>query len=179
MGLFLGGRGGFQASGPPDTVIEMGTFVHGVEGDIFCQSINPKVPYFNAPIFLENKTPVGKVDEIMGPLNNVYFSVKPQEGIKADSFKAGDKFFIATDKLLPKEKFLPKVKVVGPKPPKVTKPGGRGGGRGGARGGTRGGRGAPRGRGGFTPRGRGGARGGGGFTPRGGRGGGFGGRGRG
>ena len=131
-------------------------------------------------------------------MNNVYFSVKPQEGIKADSFKAGDKFFIAVDKLLPKEKyadsmacggiltmlilylyrFLPKPKVVGPKPPKVTKPGGRGG----ARGGARGGRGAPRGRGGFTPRGRGGARGGGGFTPRGGRGGGrggFGGRGRG
>lgn len=40
----------------------------------------------------------------MGPLNNVYFSVKPQEGIKADSFKAGDKLFIAADKLLPKEK---------------------------------------------------------------------------
>jgi len=51
------------------------------------------------------QTPVGKVDEIMGPLNNVYFSVKPQEGIKADSFKAGDKFFIAVDKLLPKEKY--------------------------------------------------------------------------
>ena len=103
----------------------MGSFLHGVEGDIFCQSVNPKVPYFNAPIFLENKvtstssigfyafssrihdssqTPIGKVDEIMGPLNNVYFSVKPQEGIKADSFKAGDKFYIAADKLLPKEK---------------------------------------------------------------------------
>ena len=152
-----------------------------------------------AQALIIGQTPVGKVDEIMGPLNNVYFSVKPQEGIKADSFKAGDKFFIAAEKLLPKDKyaesmayggiqsntdsishlyrFLPKPKVVGPKPPKVSKPGGRGG----ARGGARGGRGAPRGRGGFTPRGRGGARGGGGFTPRGGRGGGrggFGGRGR-
>ena len=71
----IGGRGGFQQMGPPDHVIgmhsarlaalgasanpnsalEMGSFLHGVEGDIFCQSINPKVPYFNAPIFLENK----------------------------------------------------------------------------------------------------------------------------
>jgi len=155
-------------------VIEMGSFVHGVEGDIFCRSSNPKVPYFNAVIFLENKTPVGKVDEIMGPLNNVYFSVKPDEGIKADSFKVGDKFYIAADKLLPKERFLPKPKIVGPKRPKVSKPGDRGGGRGGARGG----RGAPRGRGGPPSRGRGGARGGRGFNSRGFGRGGFGGRGR-
>lgn len=52
------------------------------------------------------QTPVGKVDEIMGPLNNVYFSVKPQDGIKADSFRSGDKFYIAVDKLLPKEKYF-------------------------------------------------------------------------
>jgi len=178
-GFSRGGRGGFQQTGPPDVVVEMGSFVHGVEGDIFCLSSNPKVPYFNAPIFLENKTPVGKVDEIMGPLNNVYFSVKPQEGIKAESFKAGDKFYIAADKLLPKEKFLPKPKVAGPRPTKVSKSNGRGGVRGGV---WRGGRGTPRGRGGLPPRGRGMARGSGGYNPRGGRGGGrgsFGSRGRG
>jgi len=58
-----------------------------------------------AQALIIRQTPVGKVDEIMGPLNNVYFSVKPQEGIKADSFRAGDKFFIAADKVLPKEKY--------------------------------------------------------------------------
>ncbi|KAL4788208.1 Gar1/Naf1 RNA binding region-domain-containing protein [Aspergillus varians] len=177
-----GGRGGFQQSyGPPDQVLEMGSFMHATEGEMVCESINPKIPYFNAPIYLENKTPIGKVDEILGPINQVYFTIKPQDGIVATSFKAGDKVYIGGDKLLPIEKFLPK-----PKAPPGSKPkravGARGGGRGG-RGGGRGfggGFGAPRGRGG-APRGRGGPRGGsfgggGGFRGgSGGRGGGFGG----
>jgi Gar1/Naf1 RNA binding region len=33
----------------------MGAFMHACEGELVCESINPKVPYFNAPIFLENK----------------------------------------------------------------------------------------------------------------------------
>ncbi|KAF7630531.1 H/ACA snoRNP pseudouridylase subunit [Aspergillus flavus] len=161
-----GGRGGFQQPmGPPAQVLEMGSFMHACEGEMVCESINPKIPYFNAPIYLENKTPIGKVDEVLGPINQVYFTIKPQEGIVATSFKPGDKVYIGGDKLLPLEKFLPK-----PKPPPGTaKPkraggaarGGARGGRGGPRGGARGGRGgfgAPRGGGGF----RGGARGGGG-----------------
>ena len=153
--------------------------MHATEGELVCSSINPKIPYFNAPIYLENKTAIGKVDEILGPLNQVYFTIKPQEGIVATSFKTGDKFYIGGDKLLPLERFLPK-----PKPPpgaaKVKKPRGAGaaGGRGG-RGDSRGfggrGLGAPRGRGGdrggfrggsrgFSSGGRGGA---GGFSSRG------------
>lgn len=145
----------------PNNSTEMGTFVHEVENEMFCESINTKIPYFNAPIYLENKTPIGKVDEICGPLNQVYFTIKPQEGIQAKSFKAGDKFYIGGDKLLPLDRFLPKPKPA-PGAAKVKKPAGAGG-RGGARGGR--GRGAPRGRGG--PPGRGGSFGG--------RGGGFGG----
>ena len=94
-------------------------------------------------------------------MNQVYFTVKPTEGIVATSFKKGDKVYIGGDKLLPLERFLPK-----PKSAPVKRPGGRGAGRGGA---DRG-----RGRGGFSRGGRGGpARGG----PRGGFGGGRGGAG--
>lgn len=93
--------------------IAMGSFMHACEGEIVCKSINPKIPYFNAPIFIENKTQIGKVDEILGPLNEVYFTVKTQDGIQAGSYSAGDKFYIGTDKLLPIERFLPKPKVVG------------------------------------------------------------------
>lgn len=88
---------------------------------MLCESINPKLPYFNAPIYLENKasldphdssrpgltrcqTSIGKVDEVLGPINQVYFTIKPQEGIVATSFKTGDKFYIGGDKLLPLEK---------------------------------------------------------------------------
>jgi H/ACA ribonucleoprotein complex subunit 1 len=95
------------------TMLAMGAFVHACEGEMVCKSINAKIPYFNAPIFLENKSQIGKVDEILGPLNEVYFTVKMQEGMIAKSFKADDKVFIGTDKLLPIERFLPKPKVAG------------------------------------------------------------------
>ncbi|KFH43768.1 H/ACA ribonucleoprotein complex subunit-like protein [Hapsidospora chrysogenum ATCC 11550] len=173
-----GGRGGFQQRdfGPPATVLEMGKFMHACEGEMVCESINPKVPHFNAQIFLENKTAVGKVDEVLGPINQVFFTIKPSEGIQATSFKEGDKFYIAGEKLLPLERFLPKPKPP-PGAPKPKRAGGRGGPRGaaGGRGGFGGrGRGGPGGRGGGG--GRGGPRGGGGFSRGGGRGGsGFGG----
>lgn len=107
-GGFRGGRTGGARSfqqGPPDTVLEMGAFLHPCEGDIVCRSINTKIPYFNAPIYLENKTQVGKVDEILGPLNEVFFTIKCGDGVQATSFKEGDKFYIAADKLLPIERF--------------------------------------------------------------------------
>jgi len=168
----FGGRGGFQQrdNGPPADVFPMGSFLHACEGEIVCESIHTKIPYFNAPIYLENKTAIGKVDEILGPITQLYFTIKPSEGIQAASFKSGDKFYIGGDKLLPLEKFLPK-----PKAPPGIKPKRAGGARGGPmRGGRGGSRGAPRGRGGFSAGGRGGrggsggfSRGGGGFTPRG------------
>ncbi|KAI1826314.1 Gar1/Naf1 RNA binding region-domain-containing protein [Xylaria intraflava] len=165
----------------------MGSFMHACEGEMVCSSVSAqnKIPQFNAQIFLENKTAVGKVDEVLGPINQVYFTIKPSEGIQAASFKPGDRFFIGADKVLPFERFLPKPKPP-PGAPKVKKAsrGGAGGrGRGGPiRGGGRGGRGGPPrgGRGGFGGGFGGGGRGGGrgGFS-RGGGGGGFGGRGRG
>eukprot|EP00978_Attheya_sp_CCMP212_P012905 scaffold32195_cov41-Attheya_sp.AAC.2 len=94
-----------------------------------------KIPYFNANVYLENKKKIGKVDEIFGPITNVMFTVKPDTGIVASSFKAADAVYIGTDKLLPITRF--------------TQPGG-GGGRGGGRGrGAAGGRGGGRGGGRF------------------------------
>lgn len=156
-----GGRGGFQQRdmGPPDQVLEIGSFVHAVEDEMLCSSLMAdKVPYFNAPIYLQNKSVIGKVDEILGPINEVYFSIKMGDGMVASSFKKGDKVYIGGDKLLPIERFLPKPKVAGG----VTKRGRGGRGAGGARGG---GRGMAGGRGGFP---RGGGRGGGRGAPRGG-----------
>ncbi|XP_067313419.1 H/ACA ribonucleoprotein complex subunit 1 isoform X2 [Pseudorasbora parva] len=155
-----GGRGGFnrnQDYGPPEYVVAVGEFVHPCEDDIVlkCVTEENKVPYFNAPIYLENKEQIGKVDEIFGQLRDFYFSVKLSENMKASSFKKLQKFYIDPMKLLPLQRFLPRP------------PGEKGpprGGRGGRGGGFRGGRG-----GGFGGRGRGGG-GGGGF--RGGRGGG-------
>lgn len=95
----------------PTSCAEMGSFIHAVEDEMLCLStLKEKVPYFNAPIYLQNKTPIGKVDEILGPINEVYFSVKMGEGMIASSFKKGEKVYIAGDRLLPLERFLPKPK---------------------------------------------------------------------
>ena len=114
----------------------------------------------------------------MGPVNKVFFTVKCDPGVHANSFKESDKVYIGTDKLLPLTRFT--------NPPKPG--GGRGGrGRGGGAGGGRGspkkafGRGGAKGGfGGRGPGGRGGPSGrfaGSGFS-RGGAGGRFSGRGR-
>ncbi|PNH04007.1 putative H/ACA ribonucleoprotein complex subunit 1-like protein 1 [Tetrabaena socialis] len=130
-----GGRGGGRGwvdYGPPDSVVEAGAFAHACEGEAVVKLTNEKIPYFNAPMFLENKTQIGKVEEILGPINNVYFTIKMSEGVVATSYKAGDKFFIDPFKLLPLDRFLPK-------PKGAPSPGGRGGARGGFRGGRDGG----------------------------------------
>lgn len=49
---------------------EVGSYVHSCEEDLVCKGSIEKVPYFNAPIFLENKSQIGKVDEIFGPMNS-------------------------------------------------------------------------------------------------------------
>ncbi|KAI3661809.1 hypothetical protein MP638_003817 [Amoeboaphelidium occidentale] len=158
---------GFAPQGPPDRVLELGEFMHPSEGEMVCKSTNTKVPYFNAPVYLQNKTQIGKVDEILGPINEVMFTVKLQDGMVASSFSAKDKVYVAEDKLLPMDRFLPKPKTTGAK---VAKRGGASRGGFGGRGRGRGGAGGSRG--GFG--GRGGSRGG--FSGRGGSGG-FGGRG--
>ncbi|RKF62470.1 H/ACA ribonucleoprotein complex subunit 1 [Erysiphe neolycopersici] len=196
-GFSARGRGGFgRDNGPPSEIVEMGSFLHSCEGELVCESVNVKIPYFNAPIFLQNKvrraspgqpsitqplmrfytyvfeTSIGKVDEILGPITSLHFTIKPSEGIQASSFKAGDKFYIGGDRLLPLEKFLPKPKPP-PGAPKPKRAGGKGGRGAPIRGGRGGGRGSARGRGGFSSRGGSGrgsgnfSRGGSGFTPRG------------
>ncbi|KAI0769550.1 H/ACA ribonucleoprotein complex, subunit Gar1/Naf1, partial [Irpex lacteus] len=114
-----GGRGGFQRrdEGPPEHVLEVGTFVHAVESQMLCQSsLTNQVPHFNAPIYLSAKDPnASKLDEILGPITSVYFSVSMLDsaGVQASSFKPGDKVYISAEKVLPLERFLPKPKVVG------------------------------------------------------------------
>ncbi|CAH0726361.1 unnamed protein product, partial [Brenthis ino] len=171
-----GGGGGFrhQDQGPPESVIPLGHYGWTVQDDLVCKVDIEDVPYFNAPIYLENKEQIGKIDEIFGNLRDYYVSVKLGENIKAKSFKDGQQFFIDPAKLLPLKRFLPQ-------PPGAKRGGGGRGGRGGGGFGGRGGRGGGgfggRGGGGFGGRGGGGGgRGGGGFGGRGG-GGGFGGRG--
>lgn len=86
-------------------MVPLGEFKHDCEGQLICRSINEKIPYFNGFVYLENKTKIGKVDEIFGPTAEVWFSVKTDEGVVASSFKTDDKVYISPDKLLPMSRF--------------------------------------------------------------------------
>ncbi|KAF0689543.1 hypothetical protein As57867_018982, partial [Aphanomyces stellatus] len=124
-----GGRGGFE-EGPPATVVELGTFMHACEDEMVYKSTSDKVPYFNAGVYLENKTKIGKLDEILGAINDVMFTVKPDSGVAAKSFKSGDKVYISPDKLLPLSRFTDQGKSSGGGRGAAGGRGGRGGGRG-------------------------------------------------
>lgn len=182
-GRFGGGGGGFRNEGPPERVIPLGIFDYTCQEDLICKVQIDDVPFFNAPIYLENKEQIGKIDEIFGNVRDYSVSVKLSDNIKANSFSAKQKLFIDPAKLLPIARFLPK----GPQAKGVGKkrggPGGGGGGRGGfgrGGGGGRGGFGRGGGGGGFGGgRGGGGRGGGGGFGRGGGGRGGGGGFGRG
>merc|ERR1711934_499683 len=91
-----------------------------------------KIPYFNAPIYLENKEKIGKIDEILGSITNVMFSVKTDEGVQASSYQDGDKVYINPMKTLPLERFLPQPKGA------ISKAGGKGKGKGKGKGGSKG-----------------------------------------
>ncbi|EDV90943.1 probable H/ACA ribonucleoprotein complex subunit 1 [Drosophila grimshawi] len=162
-----GGRGNFD-QGPPERVIPLGNFSYICQNDLVCKVEIDDVPYFNAPIFLENKEQIGKIDEIFGTVRDYSVSIKLSDNVYANSFKPQQKLFIDPGKLLPISRFLPKP----PQPkcgkkkggPSVGMSSGRGGVGGGRGGGFRGGRGGGgfrggAGRGGFN-RGRGGGGGG-------------------
>lgn len=43
--------------------------MHACEGEMVCESVNTKIPYFNAPIYLENKVSRGSHEGLV-PLAN-------------------------------------------------------------------------------------------------------------
>lgn len=52
-------------------MVDTGTMLHTCEDQIVLKSSQTdQVPFFNAPIYLENKQQVGKVDEIFGPVKD-------------------------------------------------------------------------------------------------------------
>lgn len=91
-----GGRGGFGGGfqqGPPASVVEVATFSHACEGDIIAMVDGNRVPLLARMIYTQNKQMVGKVDDVFGPMHSAGLCIKADanSGVKAESFKAGDK----------------------------------------------------------------------------------------
>ena len=168
--------------GPPEYVEAVAEFSHACEGMLICNVLGGNVPLLMRSIYLQNKNKIGKVDDVFGQMSRPGLAIKPDENVKAESFKAGDKLYADPQQTRPTQFFAPRPAVAkgarptgqqGFKPRGGDRGGFRGGDRGGFRGGDRGGfrggfRGGDRGgfrggfgggRGGFAPRGRGGFRG--------------------
>lgn len=75
-----GGRGGFGGrggrggqnwdQGPPAEVIEVGYVMHPCQEYVVVKhTLQDRVPIFNRPVYLENKTKIGVIDDVFGPIN--------------------------------------------------------------------------------------------------------------
>lgn len=103
-----GPQGGPQGS-RDSSLVCFGSFAHACEGELVYKAIVPdQIPHFNAPVFLENKAQIGRVEEVFGPLSQVMFSVKPVPGVVSESVRPEDRIYVASDKLLPAAYFLKK-----------------------------------------------------------------------
>lgn len=111
-----GGRGGFGGGGgrnfnrnfdqgPPERVIPLGYFDYTCQDDLVCKVEIEDVPFFNAPIYLENKEQIGKIDEIFGNLRDYFVSIRLGENMKASSFKKNQKVNYFLFNFLEKLKF--------------------------------------------------------------------------
>ena len=54
----------FQDFGPPERVINLGEMTHTCQEDLVVKVTQTDVPYFNAPIYLENKEQVRKLIQL-------------------------------------------------------------------------------------------------------------------
>ena len=91
-GGFGGGRGGFQ-QGPPAAVVEVATFSHSCEGELIGMVDGNRVPLLARMIYNANKQMIGKVEDVFGPMHSPGICIKADtnSGVKAESFKSGDK----------------------------------------------------------------------------------------
>ncbi|VDM17949.1 unnamed protein product [Hydatigera taeniaeformis] len=108
-GGFRGGRGTGSRSfeqEPLEAIELVGEVSHTCQRDLVCKLLNEGVPFFNAPIYLENKQEIGKVEEIFGPIKKSLFSVKLSDNLNTESFKEGQKMYINKFKLLTMERIM-------------------------------------------------------------------------
>lgn len=80
------------------SLLDLGTFMHKCANFYIIKLSDIDIPYPNAFIYNKNKQQIGKVEEIFGRQNDVHVAVK----IEKDS----NEFFIYSNKLIPRNRFL-------------------------------------------------------------------------
>lgn len=57
---------------------------------------------------MQNKNKIGKVDDVFGAMSKAGIAIKPDEGVKAESFKAGDKLYADPQQCRNTQFFMPR-----------------------------------------------------------------------
>lgn len=90
--------------------VPLGTLIHPV-GDLLVLKLQHKdIPYPNSPVLFSKKQ-VGRVDDVFGPVDDVYVSVKLDASQQVANFAANANFEAFKEKFIPKAKFLPREEV--------------------------------------------------------------------
>jgi H/ACA ribonucleoprotein complex subunit 1 len=84
-------RLGWAATGFGSPPIVIATYNATVEGLMCCSVVEKKVPLLMRSIYMENKTLIGKVDDVFGPITAPGIAIKPSDGVKGEGFQSGDK----------------------------------------------------------------------------------------
>ncbi|KAF5294731.1 hypothetical protein FQA39_LY00215 [Lamprigera yunnana] len=94
--------------GSPKQVIPLGSYIYTCQDEIICKVETDDVPFFNAPIYLENKEQIGTIVKILGNPKDYSVTIRLSENVDVSSFKKNQKLFIDPDKLLTSQRFLPR-----------------------------------------------------------------------
>ena len=144
-----GGRGGYNNNNnsrgnfkrdfaPSGPVVEIGKFSYLCRDTAVYKLTSKEVPLTQTFLFDSKNNKLGKIADVFGPLDNVFFNLEPNEKSFLNSLKEGDKIYAPNDRLRSESFFLDDSTGKKPRGGSRGGRGGRGGNRGGNRGGGRG-----------------------------------------
>lgn len=83
---------------------ELGKFLHMCEDLVVVKLTTSDIPFPNALVLNSQKKVIGKVEEVLGPQNEVYAAVK-FDSLK-EKYNEDDLFYCYENKFIPKERFM-------------------------------------------------------------------------
>lgn len=90
--------------------IDLGKYLHTADETPVLQLTCENIPYPNSPVLYNNKI-IGKIDEVLGSLNDVYASVILDKNVNTKNFNKNSIFQAYKDKFMFKNRFLPRSEV--------------------------------------------------------------------
>nr|AGE96084.1 small nucleolar protein [Encephalitozoon cuniculi] len=85
---------------------ELGKILYMCQGQLVIKLAAKDIPYPNSPVLDASSKIIGKVDEILGRIDDVHVTIKPDD--QCSISKEGETLFSYADKFIPKKRFLPR-----------------------------------------------------------------------